>query len=87
MKALNPVAVHPGVDAALVLGEAGPAPGAIILAGGDTAATDYFRGKTAEPLAKKFLPIVKKTTARVGLAEKYNAIAGKGSQLGLSAAT
>ena len=54
-----------------------------ILTGGDTAATDYFRGKTAEPLAKKFLPIVKKTTARVGLAEKYNAIAGKGSQLGL----
>ena len=54
-----------------------------ILTGGDTAATDYFRSKTAEPLAKKFLPIVKKTTARVGLAEKYNAIAGKGSQLGL----
>ena len=41
-----------------------------ILTGGDTAATDYFRSKTAEPLAKKFLPIVKKTTARVGLAEK-----------------
>ena len=54
-----------------------------ILTGGDTAATDYFRGKTAAPLAKKFLPIVKKTTAQVGLAEKYNAIAGKGSQLGL----
>ena len=54
-----------------------------ILTGGDTAATDYFRGKTADPLAKKFLPIVKKTTAQVGLAEKYNAIVGKGSQLGL----
>jgi len=54
-----------------------------ILTGGDTAATDYFRGKTAASLAQKFLPIVKKTTARVGLAEKYNAIAGKGSQLGL----
>jgi hypothetical protein len=54
-----------------------------ILGGGDTAATEYFRKKTAEPLAKKFLPIVKKTTAQVGLAEKYNAIAGKGAQLGL----
>lgn len=54
-----------------------------ILTGGDTAATEYFRGKTADPLAKKFLPIVKKTTARVGLAEKYNAIAGRGAQLGL----
>ncbi len=54
-----------------------------ILSGGDTAATDYFRGKTAGPLAQKFLPIVKKTTAKVGLAEKYNAIAGKGAQLGL----
>ncbi len=54
-----------------------------ILSGGDTAATDYFRGKTAAPLAIKFLPIVKKTTAKVGLAEKYNAIAGKGAQLGL----
>ena len=54
-----------------------------ILTGGDSAATEYFRRKTAEPLAKKFLPIVKKSTAQVGLAEKYNAIAGKGSQLGV----
>jgi hypothetical protein len=54
-----------------------------ILTGGDTAATEYFRRRTSEPLAKKFLPIVKKTTARVGLAEKYNPIAGRGAQLGL----
>ena len=54
-----------------------------ILTGGDSAATEYFRRKTAEPLAKKFLHIVKKSTAQVGLAEKYNAIAGKGSQLGV----
>ncbi len=57
-----------------------------ILAGGDTAATDYFRGKTSDPLAKKFLPIVKQATAKVGLAEKYNAIAGQGAQLGLLSA-
>lgn len=54
-----------------------------ILTGGDTAATEYFRRTTAEPLAKKFLPIVKKATEKVGLAERYNAIAGKGAQLGL----
>ena len=54
-----------------------------ILSGGNTAATDYFRRKTADPLAKKFLPIVKKATAKVGLAQKYNAIAGNGAQLGL----
>ncbi len=54
-----------------------------ILTGGDTAATDYFRRTTAEPLGKKFLPVVKQATAKVGLAEKYNAIAGKGAQLGL----
>lgn len=54
-----------------------------ILTGGETSVTDYFRRTTSEPLAKKFLPVVKKATAKVGLAEKYNAIAGKGAQLGL----
>lgn len=54
-----------------------------ILTGGETSATDYFRRTTADALAKKFLPVVKSATAKVGLAEKYNAIAGKGAQLGL----
>lgn len=54
-----------------------------ILTGGETSVTDYFRRTTAEPLGKKFLPIVKKATAKVGLAERYNAIAGQGAQLGL----
>jgi len=54
-----------------------------IITGGETSVTDYFRWTTADALAKKFLPIVKQATAKVGLAEKYNAIAGKGSQLGL----
>ena len=54
-----------------------------ILTGGDTAATEYFRRTTSEPLGKRFLPIVKKATEKVGLAEKYNAIAGKGAQFGL----
>ncbi|HUO43676.1 MAG TPA: DUF4197 domain-containing protein [Burkholderiales bacterium] len=54
-----------------------------ILSGGDTAATDYFRSKTADPLAKKFLPTVQKATAKVGLAAKYNAVAGQAAQFGL----
>lgn len=54
-----------------------------ILGGGDTAATEYFRRTTQARLAQKFLPIVKAATAKVGLAEKYNAIAGQGAQLGL----
>lgn len=54
-----------------------------ILTGGDDAATQYFRKNTAEPLAKKFLPIVKKATAKVGLASKYNELAGKGVKFGL----
>lgn len=56
-----------------------------ILTGGDDAATQYFRKNTAEPLAKKFLPIVKKATAKVGLANKYNELAGKGAKFGLVA--
>jgi len=54
-----------------------------ILTGGDTAATDYFRRTTSEPLGKRFLPIVKQATEKVGLAEKYNSIAGQGAKLGL----
>ena len=54
-----------------------------ILTGSNTAATEYFRKTTSGQLAAKFLPIVKKATAKVGLAEKYNNIAGKGVALGL----
>jgi hypothetical protein len=54
-----------------------------ILTGGDTAATDFFRKTTSEQLTQKFLPIVTKATSRVGLAEKYNNLAGQGAQLGL----
>ena len=54
-----------------------------ILTGGDTAATEYFRKTTSGQLTQKFRPIVTKTTAKAGLAQKYNDIAGKGAQLGL----
>ncbi len=54
-----------------------------ILTGGDTAATDYFRRTTSDQLTQKFLPIVTRVTSKVGLAEKYNNLAGQGAQLGL----
>jgi Protein of unknown function (DUF4197) len=54
-----------------------------ILTGGDGSVTQFFREKTAAPLAVKFLPIVKKSTDRVGLAQKYDQFAGEGAKLGL----
>lgn len=54
-----------------------------ILQGGNTAATDYFSSKTHEPLAVKFLPVITQVTAQVGVADQYNAIAGKAANLGL----
>src|SRR3989449_898016 len=43
-----------------------------ILAGGDTAGTAYFRRTTRDPLHGRFLPVVKRATAKVNLARKYN---------------
>jgi hypothetical protein len=54
-----------------------------ILTGGDDSVTKFFRAKTAAPLALKFLPIVKQTTDRLGLAQKYDRLAGQGAKLGL----
>ena len=54
-----------------------------ILTGGDTAATEYFKRTTSAQLTQRFLPIVKKATDRVGLAQQYNNLAGQGSSLGL----
>jgi hypothetical protein len=54
-----------------------------ILTGGDDSATQFFAGKTREPLTVKFLPIVTRATQRVALADKYNALAGKAASLGL----
>ena len=54
-----------------------------ILTGGDTSATDYFRRKTSDKLVAKFLPIVQQATAKVGVAQKYNQLAGNASRLGL----
>lgn len=54
-----------------------------ILTGGDGAVTNFFRTKTAAPLAVKFLPIVKQATDRIGLAQKYDRVAGQAAKLGL----
>jgi len=54
-----------------------------ILTGGDNSVTQFFRNKTAAPLAVKFLPIVKQATDRVGLAQKYDQFAGEGVKFGL----
>ena len=54
-----------------------------ILTGGDDAATQYFKRTTSAPMAEKFLPIVKKATEDVQLAQQYNKFAEMGSQYGL----
>lgn len=54
-----------------------------ILMGGEDAATQYFKRTTAAPIGEKFLPVVKKATAKVQLAEKYNQYAGKAAKFGL----
>src|SRR5213076_1413430 len=54
-----------------------------ILTGGDTSVTQFFADKTREPLGGQFLPVVKQATAKVGLAQKYDRIAGQGVTLGL----
>ena len=54
-----------------------------ILTGGDTSVTQFFAQKTRTDLAVQFLPSVTKATAKVGLAQKYNELAGKASDMGL----
>ena len=45
-----------------------------ILRGGDTSVTEFFSGKTREPLGAKFLPVVSRATQKVGLARQYNEV-------------
>jgi hypothetical protein len=54
-----------------------------ILTGGQTSGTEYFKRTTSDQLRAKFLPIVKQSTAKVKLADKYNQYAQKGVQFGL----
>jgi hypothetical protein len=54
-----------------------------ILTGGDDAATQYFKKTTSTPMAEKFLPIVKKATENVQLAQQYNKFAEMGNKFGV----
>jgi hypothetical protein len=54
-----------------------------ILTGGDTAATEYFRRTTSADLTARFLPIVQKYTAQLGLAQQYNQLAKPMASFGL----
>jgi hypothetical protein len=54
-----------------------------ILAGGDDAATQYFKRTTSGPLTQRFLPIVRTAMERVKLAQAYDEFAGHGARLGL----
>ncbi len=54
-----------------------------IVRGGENSVTDFFSTKTRQPLGEKFLPVVTRATQKVGLAERYNAVAGKAAGMGL----
>jgi Protein of unknown function (DUF4197) len=48
-----------------------------ILKGGDTAATDYFRGVTTDELTTAFEPIVKESMESIGVTRQYKVLAGR----------
>jgi hypothetical protein len=54
-----------------------------IVMGSSDAATQYFRRTTSEEIANRFLPIVKQSTAKVELAQKYQKFVGGAAKLGL----
>jgi Protein of unknown function (DUF4197) len=54
-----------------------------ILTGGETAGTEYFQRTTRAQLHGRFLPIVQRSTERVGVAHRYNEYAEKGVAFGL----
>lgn len=47
-----------------------------ILNGGDTAATEYFRGKTTTQLTTAFRPVVEKSMKEVGVTRSYQELIG-----------
>ncbi|HSC65956.1 MAG TPA: DUF4197 domain-containing protein [Caldimonas sp.] len=54
-----------------------------IVSGGDDSVTRFFADKTRAPLGDRFLPIVKRHTERVDLANRFNAVAGQAASYGL----
>ena len=53
-----------------------------ILSGGQDSATQYLNKSSREQIRAKFLPIVKAATDKVGVAQQYNALAGKAAAFG-----
>ncbi|MBD1550455.1 DUF4197 domain-containing protein [Pseudomonas typographi] len=53
-----------------------------ILAGGNDSATQYLNKTSREQIRAKFLPIVKANTDKIGLAQRFNSVAGQASALG-----
>jgi hypothetical protein len=48
-----------------------------ILTGGNTAPTDYFKGKTTDKLTAAFRPVIDKRMSEVGVTRQYQALMGK----------
>ena len=48
-----------------------------ILGGGDTAATDYFKGKTTDRLTAAFRPVVERTMGEAGVTRQYKDLIGR----------
>jgi hypothetical protein len=48
-----------------------------ILSGHETAATDYFKGKTSDPLTTLFKPIVSTSMNEVGVTRQYKDLVGR----------
>jgi hypothetical protein len=55
-----------------------------ILTGGETSVTDFFKEKTAAPLAVKFKPIVKGVTDRSKLSGQFNSAMAQATKFGLA---
>jgi len=54
-----------------------------ILTGGEDSVTQYFKRTSTDQLTAKFMPIVKKETGKLQLADQYNKFAGKAASAGL----
>jgi len=48
-----------------------------ILNGSDTAATEYFKGKTTDTLTAAFKPVVEKSMNQVGVTRQYRGLVGR----------
>ena len=56
-----------------------------ILSGGDTAVTEFFRGKTEAQLFDQLRPLVAQEVGKLDLATRYNQVASQAGQFGLVA--